>query len=293
LRGPSWLIPASTWRRESLRASSLACAIAMCCASVLTAGDARASTGGSRLAREHASRAAPYPMGVFDLKEPSYFAPPAANAMPGYTRSYVDDFTQQLSPSQWFYFRGIPQGDPSGRFDKAHVAVTHGVLKIGTWRDPRFSDQWVSGGVGLYGMATTYGAYFVRSRETAPGPDTTELLWPLNNQWPPEIDFNEAGESTWAQSWFVHYTNPQDQLLGSNTIDILHWHTWGVIWTPASITFTVDGRVWGTVTASYAIPNIPMNLDLQSQSWCGITGEPCPTADSVLLVDWVAQYTPS
>jgi hypothetical protein len=275
----------------SLRVWSLGCAIALLGTSAISAGDALAASRDSPMARLNHSQAAPYPIGVFDLKEPSYFAPPGANALPGYTRSYVNDFTQQLPSSQWFYFRGIPEGDPSGRFDKAHVAVTHGLLKIGTWRDPRFGNQWVSGGVGLYGMSTTYGAYFVRSRETAPGPDTTELLWPRNNQWPPEIDFNETGAAPSAQSWFVHYNNSQDQLIGSNTVNIEHWHTWGVIWTPTSITFTVDGRAWGTVTAPYAIPNIPMSLDLQSQSWCGITGEPCPTTDSVLLVDWVTQFT--
>jgi hypothetical protein len=192
----------------------------------------------------------------------------------------------------WFLFSGIPLGDPSGRFARDHVAVNHGQLKIGTWRDPRYGNHWTSGGAGLDGVQTTYGAYFVRSRETAPGPDTVELLWPANNQWPPEIDFDEAGQSPSSEWWFVHYHSSKEQVAARTSINIEHWHTWGVIWTPTSITFTVDGHAWGSITAANEIPTIPMTLDLQAQSWCGIQGQPCPTQSSTLLVDWVSVYTP-
>lgn len=284
------------WRQTSLGSVIVACALTVLCSSVLDAGSANASTRGLALhGHSHAvvSLSDHYPIGIFDPGEPSRFAPPAKTALPGYRRSYRDDFNVQLSPRTWFYFSGVPKGDPSGRFAPDHVAVDHGMLKIGTWHDPRFKGHWVSGGAGLDGVPTYYGAYFVRSRETAPGPDTVELLWPKDNQWPPEIDFAEAGEAPRSQRWFVHYNNAQDQVYGSTTIDIERWHTWGVIWTPNSITFTVDGRTWGKVTTSKVIPNIPMILDIQSQSWCGIAGEPCPTQDSTLLVDWVAVYTPA
>jgi hypothetical protein len=239
-----------------------------------------------------ASSATVYPSGVFDLNEPSYMAPPTTSALAGYSRTYVDDFTQPLSQS-WFLFSGVPIGDPSGRFDPLHVAVTKGMLKIGTWRDPRYDNHWVSGGAGLSGIKGTYGAYFVRSRETAAGPDTTALLWPSNNQWPPEIDFVEAGESSGYESWFVHYDTPKDQVYGGTPINVTHWHTWGVIWTASSITFTVDGKLWGEVTNTSEIPTITMELDLQAQSWCGISGEPCPKVSSTYEIDWVAYYSPN
>ncbi len=296
MRRRSLLQRATSWRQTSIRSSFIAAALVTFCLSAVETGTAHASTDDTSprgVAHAVGSRDTPYPIGVFDLDEPSYFAPPGVDALPGYTRTFMDDFTKQLSSSQWFYFRGVPEGDPSGRFDPYHVSVTHGVLKIGTWRDPRFGDKWVSGGAGLYGEPSLYGAYFIRSRETRPGPDTTELLWPQNNQWPPEIDIDEGGESPATQSWFVHYDNAQDQVFGTTTIDILHWHTWGVIWTPTSITFTVDGREWGEVTSQNEIPDIPMTLDLQSQSWCGISGEACPTKSSVLLVDWVTAYSPT
>jgi hypothetical protein len=264
------------------------------CSGFLATGSASASTEVARsaLARLAPTTATPYPVGVLDSQEPSYFAPPAANALPGYRRAFVDDFTQQPSPTQWFYFRGVPFGDPAGRFDVAHVSVNHGMLKIGTWRDPRFDNQWVSGGLGLRGVTSTYGAYFVRSRETAPGPETTELLWYQNNPSAPEIDLDKAGGSATAEAWFVNYDKVQDRVSGTIAINIKHWHTWGVIWTPTTITFTVDGHAWGAVTSASEIPRVPMSLDIQSKSWCGIANKPCATTNSLLLVDWVDVYTP-
>jgi hypothetical protein len=238
------------------------------------------------------SHATAYPTGVFDLNEPSDLAPPPPWAMPGYARTYVNDFTQPLS-RQWYLYSGVPKGDPSGQFDAKHVAVNKGELKIGTWRDPRYANNWVSGGAGLSGLGVKYGAFFIRSRETAPGPDTVALLWPTNNQWPPELDVNEAYGSPTQELWFDHYSTPQDKVSGQVTVNVTHWHTWGVIWTPKSITFTVDGRAWGSVTAADEIPTIPMELGLQSQSWCGISGQPCPSVPSTYQIDWVTVFQPT
>jgi hypothetical protein len=68
------------------------------------------------------------------------------------------------------------------------------------------------------------------------------------------------------------------------------WHTWGVIWTPKSITYTVDGKIWGSDTNAAAIPSLPMTLDLQQQTWCS-SGWACPTAPQSMQIDWAAQYS--
>jgi hypothetical protein len=294
MRGPSAERGARSWRQTSRSMPTLSCATAVLCTCLLAAGPAGALTANvtaASLARAIHAHPTPYPMGIFDFKEPSYYAPPPANALPGYTRSFVDDFTQQPSPAQWFTFRGVPGGDPAGRFDVAHVNVNHGMLKIGTWRDPRFNNQWVSGGVGLRGAAATYGAYFVRSRELAPGPDTSELLWYQNTPTSPEIDFDANAGSDTTENWLVNYDKHSDRVVGSTTINMEHWHTWGVIWTPTSITFTVDGHAWGVVSSSTEIPRVPMTLDIQARTWCGIPSGACPTVDSMLIVDWVDVYT--
>jgi Glycosyl hydrolases family 16 len=285
-------VSASSERARPPRRSNVlrACALVAVLSSLLITTDAlRAAATTSRSTTRTVG--AHLPVGIRDLREPSGYRPPSATAMRGYRQTYVDDFRGPLSWRRWFLFSGVPSGDPSGLFAKSHVGVSRGLLRISTWRDARYGGQWTSGGVGLYGVPFTYGAIFVRSRETAPGPDTTELLWPADNQWPPEIDFDEAGQSSRAQWWFVHYDSPGDQVDGHMAINIEHWHTYGVIWTPSSIRFVVDGKVWGKTTSSSVIPHLAMTLDLQAQSWCGIQGEPCPSRSSTLLVNWVALYT--
>jgi hypothetical protein len=244
-------------------------------------------------AASHAPAKTPYPVGVFNVSEPSHIAPPPANAMKGYNRIYVNDFHTWLPPTMWFLFQGVPKGDPSGLFEPSHVQVKGGMLEISTYKDPAYGDTWVSGGAGLYGIHPTYGAFFVRSRQTGMGPDNVDLLWPSNNQWPPEIDFNETGPNPYRSTWTDHFDTPTDQSFHTDwKVNITHWHTWGVVWTPKSVIFTLDGRQWGpTITQASQIPTIPMALDMQQQSWCGISPD-CPTKSTSMLVDWVAVYTP-
>jgi beta-glucanase (GH16 family) len=231
-----------------------------------------------------------YPVGIADSSQPSGYAPPGVNALAGYQQSYVTNFTGSTLPSEWDPYEGQPGGDPGAQFDSAHVVVNNGVLQIKTYQDPAFNNEWVTGGTCLCNITSqTYGAYFVRSRLTGAGPTGVELLWPAGNTWPPEIDFNETYGDTSGTSATVHYTSANQQIQRTVSVDMTQWHTWGVIWTPTSITYTVDGNVWGQVTNSAAIPNGPMYISLQSQTWCS-SNWACPTTPQSMLVDWVAQY---
>jgi beta-glucanase (GH16 family) len=204
----------------------------------------------------------------------------------------VNDFTGTTLPTGWGAYSGNPGGDPGAQWGLAHAVVSNGMLQLNTYQDSAYGGEWVTGGVSQYGHSQTYGAYFVRSRVTGAGPTNVELLWPVANVWPPEIDFNETGGATIGTSATVHWgsASNQDQR-GDNTVDMTQWHTWGVIWTPTSITYTVDGQVWGTVTVASEIPNQPMVLDLQQQTWCS-SGFACPTSPESMLIDWVAEYAP-
>jgi beta-glucanase (GH16 family) len=196
-------------------------------------------------------------------------------------------------PANWILYKGEPGGDPGANFDPAHVTVSGGLLRINTFEDANYNNQWVTGGTSFSGTpGQTYGAYFVRSRLTGPGPTGVELLWPDGSEWPPEIDFNETLGSATATTATVHYSSANSQVARNLNIDMTQWHTFGVIWTANSITYTVDGNVWGTVTQANAIPNVPMHLSLQSQTWCA-SGWACPTVSQSMLVDWVAIYKPS
>jgi beta-glucanase (GH16 family) len=135
----------------------------------------------------------------------------------------------------------------------------------------------------------TYGAYFVRSRVTGPGPSQVELLWPTQG-WPPEIDFNETGGTTGGSSATLHFDSNNDQDQRTVTMNMTQWHTWGVIWTPTSVTYTVDGHAWGSVHVAAEISDVPMTLDLTQQTWC-TSNWACPTAPQSMEVDWVAEYT--
>jgi hypothetical protein len=233
-----------------------------------------------------------YPVGVASTSEPSGFAPPTSGSLAGYAESYVNDFTSPGIPIGWDVFTGVPTGDPGAQFGSAHTIVNGGMLELNTWRDPAYANNWVTGGICQCGHSQMYGAYIVRSRITGSGPNEVELLWPQSNQWPPEIDFNETGGSMGLTSATVHYgsTNNIDQ--SHLAIDLSQWHTFGVEWTPTLITYFVDGRAWGRTSNSYESPHVPMTLDFEQRTSCDVHAQ-CPERPASLLVDWVAEFTPS
>jgi hypothetical protein len=228
-------------------------------------------------------------VGVADASEPSGYAPPAADALPGYSQSYVTDFTGSSLPSGWGDYTGVAGGDPGSQWAASQVVVGGGLLSLNT---ATVNGALLTGGVAQDGVANKYGAWFVRSRITGAGSTQVELLWPSNGSWPPEIDFNETGgqatSTTATDIWAVTSTTrsqSQDHL----TIDMTQWHTWGVIWSPTSIILTVDGVEWGSFTDAADIPDIAMWLTLQQQTWCS-SDFACPTAPDSMQIDWVAEY---
>ena len=229
-----------------------------------------------------------YPVGLTSSSEPSGMSPPGAFS--GFTQTYVNDFSGSSLPAGWYVYTGTPGGDAGAQWGANHVAVNNGLLQLNTFQDPAYNNTWVAGGLCQCGASQTYGAYFVRSRLTGAGPTGVELLWPVANVWPPEIDFNETGGATSGTSATVHYGASNSQIQRTTSIDMTKWHTWGVIWTSTSITYTVDGNVWGSVTNASSIPNQAMTLDLQQQTWCS-SGWACPTAPQSMQVDWVAEYS--
>ncbi len=235
--------------------------------------------------------AAQYSMGVPNATEPSGYGPLRALALPGYARSYVEDFVGSAVPTGWDVFTGVPGGDPGGHFGAAHVSVAHGVLTLTTFKDPAFKGAWVTGGVCSCGYPQLYGAFFVRSRVTGAGPNEAQLLWPESNTWPPEIDFNES-PSLKLTSATVHWSSQNRIQQWFLHVNLLAWHTWGVIWTPTKIILTLDGHIWGETLDSYKIPRVPMRLDLEQRTKCSQNVE-CPTRPTSMVVDWVEEFRPA
>ncbi len=232
-----------------------------------------------------------FPVGTPDRHEPSLLAPPGAAALQGYHRIYVSDFSGSALPAGWEVFTGNPSGDPGAQWGASHVTVGGGMLDLSTWRDPAYGNEWVAGGVSQPAVSQVYGAYFVRSRMTGPGPTQVEMLWPTVG-WPPEIDFSETYGGVGSSMATDHFASANLQIHRTIRIDMEQWHTWGVIWSPSRITYTVDGRIWGVVSQSSAVPSQPMSLHLQQQTWCNANFA-CPTSAQSTLVDWVAEYAPN
>lgn len=229
-----------------------------------------------------------FPVGVPNSREPSGEAPPTANALPGYVRSYVTDFLGATLPPGWSRFAGPANGDADAYWGLGHVLMGGGMVRLLTYRK---GSQWVSGGMCLCRHPLLYGAFFVRSRVSRAGPDEAELLWPKADVWPPEVDFNESGSLT-ETSWDVHYGSSQAFVQGKHRLDLSKWHTFGVIWSPTRLIFTVDGVIWGVVKARNVIPHQAMTLDIDQEARCnGTKWAACPTGTTSLQVDWVEQFS--
>jgi outer membrane protein OmpA-like peptidoglycan-associated protein len=231
---------------------------------------------------------AEFPSGVADLAEPSGQAPPSATSFPGYVQKYVQDFDGTSLPPNWDVFTGKANGGSGSQWGMSHVVVGSGLLSLNTFQDPAYNNQWVSGGLCMCGAPSTYGAFFVRSRETGPGPTVVELLWPVV-KWPPEIDFNETSGVVTGTSATLRFGPGGEQKQVQRTIDMTLWHTWGVIWTPSSLTYTVDGHVWGRYQIPSRVPHVAMTLNIQQQTWCS-SNFACPTSPQSTQVDWVSEF---
>jgi len=137
------------------------------------------------------------------------------------------------------------------------------------------------------------------------------LLWPADNQWPPEIDVYEdegVRSRTVATLWNTVgnacSSSPSDQCLsqyqqGNGEGDGVanngtEWHTYGVEWTPSGVSWLIDGRVIFTAPATQVKspaqqPALPMNIALQSQNMPGSSGT--STQRETMTVDWVEQFS--
>lgn len=232
-----------------------------------------------------------YPIGSASISQPSGLAPPSANALLGYTQSYVTNFIGASLPAGWYVFTGKPGGDPGAQFAGTHVVIGGGLLRLNAFKDPAFQNEVVTGGLCQCGLARKYGAYFVRSRDTGPGPNDAALLWPKIG-WPPEIDFNENGGSTSNTSATLHYSGTNQMSQNFVKINMTQWHTWGVIWTPTMVTLVVDGREWAKYAVPSEIPHQAMTLDFEQRTSCS-KGRECPSGLQSMVIDWVAEYAPT
>ena len=223
-------------------------------------------------------------------------SPPGSVA--GWRLTYRTDFPGTSLPSGWYAYNGQPGGDPDGNWEPSNVSVSGGAMHLRATSSAQ-------GGVQFYGNPQTYGMYLVRMKgDYEPGLSINNLaiLWPSQQGvWPPEVDFfQDLGGSRQSFSASLHVGpdgNGDCCVIASPTQGSsgTAWHTYGVQWTPSAITYTIDGRVWGSVSRSSLgspaqWPTIPMNLTLQSQNQD--SAQPSGTIET-MTVAWVAEYAMS
>ena len=173
--------------------------------------------------------------------------------------------------------------------------------------------QWSAGGASTSKIfAASRGRWEVRAKfPRAKGIGYAILLWPEDQQWPPEIDFAEGRVNGPRVEGTYHWGEPdpdkhkQKQQALDNT-DMGGWHTYGAIVEDGYIAFTFDGQEWGRITRDDVgedISNKRMFFGVQSGAMDpngsanqyetvdgGVPG-PLTPAVSDIQIDYVAHYT--
>lgn len=239
--------------------------------------------------------------GIPARNSPSGIAAPVGD-LNGWRQIYVEDFDGADLDESWGRYQGQPAGDSYSWWEPSHVQVGGSLLNLAAYQE---QGRWVAGGVSNHGVAQTYGKWLVRFRVDASDEMTIHfLLWPKGGDWPPEIDFleNAGGDRTEGSGSLIYRTDAggRDREHRSVTSDFTSWHTVGVEWLPGSVTYTLDGRDWGSVTGD-VVPDVPMWMALQAQVGgcqrkadygdyrCPIAGTP---DQANVQIDWVAVYAP-
>ncbi|MGH2365777.1 MAG: glycoside hydrolase family 16 protein [Chloroflexota bacterium] len=240
-----------------------------------------------------------------DRSGPSGQAMPVGN-LPGWRQVFKDDFTRPVPVGQFpAAVAGQWTAYPSGWPDTSHhgtympsqvVSVHNGLLDV--YLHSRHGLHLVSallprlqGALGREG-GQLYGRYAVRFRsDPVPGYKTAWVLWPDSERWPQdgEIDFPEGTLSSTICA-YVHHEHGAgslDQTSWCTADAYTSWHTAVIEWTPASVTFLLDGQLVGRATQR--LPNTPMHWILQTET-ADSGPAPAPSASGHLLIDWVVAY---
>jgi hypothetical protein len=227
----------------------------------------------------------------------------------GFTAEYVQEFNGNSIPADWDAYHGAPGGYTvqQANWEQSMCSFSGG--------EAHFQAVGVNScGLQYYGTPQVYGAWFARLKadDTPSGVYFSNifLLFPANNQWPPEIDIYEdlGSRTSTTESMYNTVGNicgspPSTDCLGQygksngrsggvpNADD--QWHTYGVEWTPGGVAWFIDGRVVFSAPASEVKspaqqPDIPMYMDLQSQNVGSQAG--AASQISTMDVDWAEEF---
>jgi beta-glucanase (GH16 family) len=218
-------------------------------------------------------------------------APPTCTPE-GYSIAYIDDFPGTSLAHGW-----ATPGNHEYKLSwvsPKQVQVHDGMMDITMTYSGKSTEVPVVGWAQLSnepGAVLTYGKYLVRQRaDTYNDLAIATLTWPFAaNTWPPEIDFAEDDSGNrhfWSHNHYADANGKNQYTSNDSGVTNPDWHTWGLEWTPTSVTYTLDGKAWKTETDPHMIPKIKMYLGFVMACFTK------PAAGSAhWQVDWVAVYS--
>jgi hypothetical protein len=239
------------------------------------------------------------------VKPPNSGEPMPTGNLPGWKLIFADDFTQDVPLGQfpaavsdrWFSYP-YPWRDTSGNgvyWPEKVVSIHDGVMDL--WLRTENGQHLVSAPQprlpGSPGGNQLYGRYAVRFRaDPVPGYKAAWLLWPQSEVWPRdgEIDYPDGNLDGHIEA-FMHRqdgTSGSDQDWYKTGVTFRDWHTAIIEWSPAAVTFILDGRVIGRSTAR--IPNTAMRWVLQTETALSST-PPATSAQGHVYIDWVVIWS--
>ncbi len=190
-------------------------------------------------------------------------------------------------------FGGSRYWNDAFAWDPSAITVWDGELAVNAMAT---SNGWIAGGMNMGWNGQIYGRFEVRARlDEGQGTSAAILLWPVDGNYPPEIDLMEAPDRDRSRTF--HSVHGEYDFRNHMVIsDASEWHTYAVDWLPDRITFYIDGVEQWTTTER--VPHEPMSLGFMAlvaapeDEWFG--GGPDATTPGIvgLHVDWARIWTP-
>lgn len=122
-------------------------------------------------------------------------------------------------------------------------------------------------------------------------------MFAADADWPPEFDMFEQIDTAqqFTQTYHTETNAQQTNNYSAVGLDLTQWHTWGVMWSPTTITYYFDGvETFSVDTATYPVTGLPMHIvfNLAVQNGGTGVGFPCQMDIDYVRV-WVTDGVPT
>lgn len=226
----------------------------------------------------------------------------------GWREVFRDEFTGDGLASHWEAFDGKPSSDDHVRWVPSMAKVENGSLVLSG--APAYGG-WATGAVSGWRMPRTYGLYEIRMRAIPHRVLSYHvLLWPSDDQWPPEIDLAEGYRADRSRTdAFIHWRDGGGERRKRGyqvRVDATKPATWAIEWLPGTVRLLVDGVEFARADGE-PVPDRPMWFGMQVEARAtdegtgapadngatNHTGAPMPEFTvPVLEVDWIRVSEP-